>query len=396
MKKISFLMMTTFSGNAYKGPRMPEIIKEAESRGIFADAIGVCSKTDKKVYSTNILKKIRTPISMRFIFKINSILVKIFGKWNAYRGTEAIYSVFARIIKSNGQIVVIKPRPYAILEKNKKNNRIIVVEASENHTRYTQKVLQKELSRIGKNELHNNYTNEEAISEYERTINNADYLLCLSTFSANTYIKNGFPKENIYVVNPFCGNNRILNINNTTKDLQFVSVAHHGILKGTHNLIKLWCKNKYKNKLVLIGTIYEDIKEFVDMEKDNNNIIIMGPMDRNEIFTYYLSHNCVGVLLSLSESFGRVVYEYLSYSIPVIVTETCTCDIVEDGKNGFVVDGQYEEQLDIIVSKYVNMSDEKYINMQKSAYESSVQEDRFGKKYVDALEDIIRKNYEVI
>jgi len=106
--------------------------------------------------------------------------------------------------------------------------------------------------------------------------------------------------------------------------------------KGQIYLLTAWkaLENIFPNYTCNVaGYNTENWKPFV--EKNNIKNITLGAVD-NAADAY---NNCtVYVHPSVTEGWGITVIEAMSYGRPVVVTnETGACEVVEDGKNGFVI-----------------------------------------------------------
>ena len=128
------------------------------------------------------------------------------------------------------------------------------------------------------------------------------------------------------------------------------------------------------------------MKPYIKEIENLKNIEILGSMTREKIAEVYKKNKCMGVLMSVSESYGRTVYECLCTSTPVLVTPTCTCDLVEDGINGYVVSSYEEEAIYQKLSTIISMDKETYVKMSEAVYQTiHRKKDKFEKSYTDAL-----------
>ena len=119
------------------------------------------------------------------------------------------------------------------------------------------------------------------------------------------------------------------------KSRAFISTAFHNFIKGTHRLLLAWQQAQIKDiPLIIVGRVCEDLQEFVKKYGPFENVIFVG---HQKVEDFYSTRDAVGVLLSLSEGAGRVTPELMSFGFPMITSPDATCDLVEDGINGFVV-----------------------------------------------------------
>lgn len=388
MNKISIVMMSTFSGEAYKATHLLPIIQELEARGQLESAYGIWNSQDKAVYSAKILSKLKRSRLVYFLFRGISFAARKVKKTSLYFCREKIFGICAAFFfKTDADTILLKPRPSFLVKYYKRRGKTVIVEASENHTRYTNERLVQECQKMNLKAT-SNYVNEKAIRDYETGISNADYLICLTEFSAQTYVERGFPRDRIRVTGLEVGTVLIPPRPLSEEEVTFVSVAHHNLLKGTHRLLKVWKDKKIKNKLLIIGALDYDMRRYVQELGDVENVEFTGGMQRKEIEKIYQSRKCVGIFLSLSESYGRSVYECLSTSTPVIVTPTCTCGLVENEKRGYVVSEYENEAIYEAVLKCIQMDAQKYYAMSSNVYETlCMHQGKFVQKYTDALQE---------
>lgn len=380
-------MMTTFSGDSYKGSQMEKIIIALYRKERLANCYGVPSDTDKVVYKDkNIKKKLKTSFLLKILFKVNTLLHFFLKKDTYYLANEKIYGILAIASNINGDVVLLKPRPSFLVKFCKMQGKKVVVEASENHPYYTRNMLKKEAEKYELKSLKNNYILDSSINDYIKGINFADRIICLSSFSAGTYVDFGIEKKKIFVTGiPTDIVNNQLNLD-VKGELCFVSVAFHGIIKGTHRVIECWIKNNIKNELWIIGKVWKEMEEVVDFGTLPSNIKIIGHLKRHDIESIYRKKRCVSVLMSLSESYGRGVFEAMSCGVPVIVSETATCDIVQDGINGYIIKDMESNLLYEKICSFNEMDENVFNSMRVNAWTAAKLKDRDATKlYTDAL-----------
>ena len=172
-----------------------------------------------------------------------------------------------------------------------------------------------------------------------RENNEFDYVIAMSDFVKDSYIRFGFPAERIFVAQPDIDTKRFSPNKNRERENTFrvVYAAYTQPLKGLHYLLEAWSELKLPNADVLVGghgIMPEALKERYDsiITKDPS-IKWIGNSSTPEI---YYRDASVFVFPSLTEGFGRVTLEAMACGLPVITTENAK-GIVEDGKTGFVV-----------------------------------------------------------
>lgn len=386
-KKVSIVMMSTFSGSSFKAPQLASIIHYLSRENLLAASFGIPENSDYKEYKQDELAFLKRSELMKLIMRVSDKLMKAVGIKNSYLLRERIFGFFARhFFKADGDIVLVKPRPASLARYYKKLGKTVVVEASELHTEYTYSRIKSECESLSISLVKSNYTNKMAIEDFAQGVSFADRLICLSNYSKQTYIERGIAPDRIWVTGLTTGMKMISSRDTRDGEIVFVSVANHSILKGTLRLLRIWKKYGIVNKLMIVGHIHSDLIPYIDEYMAIENIIFTGSLKREDIEKIYLKSRCVGVLLSVSEGFSRTVLECLSTATPVIVTETCTCDVVEDGKNGFIVRSEDEEQVYKRIMDYNKMTSERYALMSKEAYAGAINAEKdFVLRYVGAI-----------
>lgn len=174
----------------------------------------------------------------------------------------------------------------------------------------------------------------------------ADRIITLSKTSRQTYIDAGFPADKLELI-PLTGTDfprQIINTNDN-KQKAFITTAFHNFIKGTHRLLLAWKEAKVSNvPLIVVGRICEDLQEFIEKYGPFENVIFTGYV-KGCLTDFFKQYDAVGVLMSLSEGAVRTTPELMSFGFPMIVSLDATCDIVENGKNGFVIDYKDKKEL---------------------------------------------------
>ena len=98
-----------------------------------------------------------------------------------------------------------------------------------------------------------------------------------------------------------------------------------------------------------------------------------GRIPNSQIYDYYNKNN-VNLFINVSSSEGLPVsiMEATSFGIPIVATDVGgTNEIVKDGKNGFLLQNDFktEELVDLII-KFIDFSNEEYIEFCKNARET--------------------------
>lgn len=174
----------------------------------------------------------------------------------------------------------------------------------------------------------------------------ADKFITASSYTSKTLIEYGIENKNIIKI-PYGYDAINKKHNKSEKDIDktefnILYVGNVNIMKGVTNLINAFQKIKYNEiKLRLVGNVQNIIYDIV---KDNR-INILGFIPQNLLYKEY--NNCdLFVFPSLSDGFGFAPLEAMSFGKACIVTEEAgISDIIENGKDGFVIPANNQEAL---------------------------------------------------
>lgn len=164
-------------------------------------------------------------------------------------------------------------------------------------------------------------------------------------------------------------------------------------VKNVQAIIKALSKiNNTKITLFITGDgiLRKELEELAD--KLNIKIIITGFINnQEELFKHYYLSDAF-ILPSKCEAWGLVVNEAMYAGLPVLISDRCGCsmDLVENGKNGFKINGDDIED----IAKKINMimSSKNLIEMSEVSKEiiREYSFDNSAKSFIKMIKDIIR------
>lgn len=348
MGKISIALYSTPEGVGYKAPQMERLLP------LLGDDL--C-----KFYGISYPQKATPALPVHIQKKMCLSKIPVIASWGirkfcsffnlplyyGYLGAHIVfgYCIKRKLMKDEAQVVYLKPVPYLLVKIAKRAGKTVVIEAGEMHPYFTRDAILKEYSTFGINKRYI-FTNKFSINSFAKSLSAADRIITISHTSHLTYTTRGIPEEKLKLISLSTPNIEIEPTIDINKKFVFLSTAHHSILKGTHRLLLAWKKANIKNMpLLIVGSIQDDLKEFLDKYGPFDNVHFVGPQN---IQTFYQNYNAVGILLSFSEGAGRSVIEYLRYGYPVIVSPQATADVAKNEVNGFIVNPLDE---DLIIEK---------------------------------------------
>lgn len=258
-----------------------------------------------------------------------------YGYWTRIQLCDIIFSL--RIKKDPCKLLYTSPLFLRTIKAAKKLSKIVVIEAGNSEpAREYQKIMQEyNKFNIKRRYVYGNTKFRDTCLE---ALNLSDKIITISKVSAKTYKNAGFDMNKFKLI-PLTGTDMPLKAYNDVlgKAPAFITTGFHNFIKGTQELLLAWKKAAIKDiPLLVVGKLCEDMQEFIAIYGPFINVQFVG--HRSDLKEWYSTWDGVGVLLSLSEGAGRVTPEMMSFGFPMITSQDATCDLVEDGKNGFVID----------------------------------------------------------
>ena len=103
---------------------------------------------------------------------------------------------------------------------------------------------------------------------------------------------------------------------------------------------------------------FKELKDLIDKSDLQNQVSLIGPVDRGSVKDYYSSSNLM-ILPSISEGLARVIFESQVAMCPVLVTDAPgMSDIVIDGQTGYVFKSNNLDSLSLKIEYIKNNYDE--------------------------------------
>ena len=98
---------------------------------------------------------------------------------------------------------------------------------------------------------------------------------------------------------------------------------------------------------------FKELKDLIDKSDLQNQVSLIGPVDRESVKDYYSSSNLM-ILPSISEGLARVIFESQVAMCPVLVTDAPgMSDIVIDSQTGYVFESNNLDSLSLKI-EYIN------------------------------------------
>lgn len=278
------------------------------------------------------------------------------------------------------------------LKRAKSNGTITILERGSSHIEVQTEILDQEYSEYYKGEVPY-FTHQSIIDKEMREYELADYISVPSTFVKRSFIQKGIPEskliQNLYGVN-LSQFQRLEG--ERDRIFRVIFVGQLSLRKGTHYLLRAFSELNLPNaELLLVGGKNHDIDPF--LEKYKSAFRYIGSVPQRDLSSWY-SMSDVFCIPSLEEGFAMVQAQAMACGLPIIcTTNTGGEDIVEDGKEGFIIPVR---NVDAIKERILWM----YENREacKSMGERALLKvakgftwDDYGKRYAQNIHNLVRK-----
>ncbi|MEM4330483.1 MAG: glycosyltransferase family 4 protein [Candidatus Pacearchaeota archaeon] len=273
-------------------------------------------------------------------------------------------------------------------KKSKKEGAILILEGANSHPLNILKILKEDYKKYLSSEKIKKI--EENLKKEAEFIRIFDYILCPSNFVYNSFLKEGFRREQLILL-PYGVDINDFSPKKEKKDKIFraIFVGSVQLRKGVHYLLQAWDKLKLKNaELLIVGRIWPDAKEAIKKYKNNKTIKFIGFANPKE----YYKKSDVFVFPSLEEGSALVTYEAMASGLPIITTFN-SGSIARNGKEGFIVPIRDVKALKKRIL-YFYKNPEVAEKMGKAARKrvENFTWEKYGENLVKAYKKILKKN----
>lgn len=136
---------------------------------------------------------------------------------------------------------------------------------------------------------------------------------------------------------------------------EFYAKGGQDVLRAYEILIR-----KYKNlELRFKGDVPEEYKSFLKLPGVS---LITGHLPREELFDKMYLNTDIFVLPTTSDNYGVVFLEAMSAGLPLVGSKSFTVpELIEEGKNGFLVDNPYTWENYLLTGKKKGLNNKKYV-----------------------------------
>jgi glycosyltransferase involved in cell wall biosynthesis len=266
---------------------------------------------------------------------------------------------------------------------------VTILERGSSHIEYQRDILHQEYSKYG---LEACLPHPQIVEKEKREYAIADYIEVPSTFAYQSFVEKGIDEKKL--IRGFRGVD-LSNFHKLPKQDNVFRVVFAGAMvlrKGVHYLLQAFVElNLPNSELWLLGGKKPEIESF--FRKYDGYFRYFGAVPQAKLHEYY-SQCSVFVICSIEEGLAMVQPQAMACGLPLIcTTNTGGEDLIEDGKEGFIVPIR---DVDALKERILRLYDQKDLchKMGQAAYRkvrSGLTWDDYGDFIVQQHQDIISK-----
>lgn len=162
--------------------------------------------------------------------------------------------------------------------------------------------------------------------------------------------------------------------NGFSSETMVITVGQFIPRKGIDVLLKAWDKSDPNSMLIIVGG--EPTTEYLALtdEISSDKVRFVPFMSKNELKEYYRMADLF-VFPTREDIWGLVVNEAAAMGLPIVSTDRAgaAIELIQDGRNGYIVAGENVDALRAGIEKYMNLSDEEKMAMANASLETARQ-----------------------
>jgi glycosyltransferase involved in cell wall biosynthesis len=330
---------THFGARGLKGIGMYHIVKEAWARGHLQKVIAVSKKRCQYDFDLALVETL--PGESRVISVLGKIKQSLWEGFPSRLLGEMIIDYYARVrLSGAGGVLVMTPGMSHSACKAKKLGYKTVLYGGLPDPRSLFADIAAEKKAFGLEQNGNNWERSWVMERFTRHLAYTDYIIAISDFVKESYVKYGFPADKIFVapLGVELGKFRATEAA-TDRQLTYLFVGHVnetiGPVKGLQYLLHAWSElNLKRARLVVCGKMGEEARVLINKYAGKlQKVEFIGPV--SDPAEYY-RQSSVLVFPSVTEGFGKVVLEAMACGRPVIATPV-PYPVIREGLDGLYV-----------------------------------------------------------
>lgn len=214
---------------------------------------------------------------------------------------------------------------------------VFICDRGSSHQRYQDELVTSEYRCWG---VYDRVSDPRDTVREERIYELCDAIVVPSTFARNSFIHSGLPEHKVHVIPYGVQLERfrpVLEPPPVSERLELIFVGQVGLRKGVPYLLEAFAKLNHPHKrLRIVGSVNDSFKPVLK-RLPIDSVEFLGTVPQSRL-TELISSSHLLVLPSIEEGLALVQGQALACGCPVLATtNTGAEDLLEDGKEGFIV-----------------------------------------------------------
>jgi glycosyltransferase involved in cell wall biosynthesis len=335
--RLTLVAYSRFGARGLKGIEMYYLVKELWKKNSLQKVIAVSKKDCRYEFDLDLVETL--PGQSRVISALGQIKKRVWKAFPSAWLSEFIFDRYAaHRLTQPGEIMVLTPGLIRTAQKAKALGYTTFLYGATPDPRYISEQVRAEQKSFGLQAAGEDTNRARQMARFVAHVESSDYIIAVSEFAKETYVKHGFPADKIFVAPLGVDLQRFHTTAVPIDDpcFTFLLMAHvsgtTGILKGLPYLLQAWSEMKLENsKLQVCGEMGPEAKKLIrEYAGRLRNVEFTGYVSNPED---YYRKSAVFVLPSLAEGLPRVVLEAMACGRPVITTPILK-PVVREGLDG--------------------------------------------------------------
>jgi len=250
-----------------------------------------------------------------------------------YRSSELFDRQASRRLAGGDLLVGWSSFSLRTLREAKRRGMKTILERGSSHILHRQQILREEYDLVGcRGTLAHPSIVEKELREYEE----ADFIAVPSTYARDSFIRRGVSPGKIIRCSLGVNLNDFQKVSLNDSVFRVIFAGCLCLRKGLQYLLQAFRELKLPgSELLLVGSVLPETKPL--LRRYAGTFKYIDSVSGSRLYEYY-SRGTVFVMPSIDDGFGMVILQAMACGLPVICTDhTGGLDIVEEGKNGFIV-----------------------------------------------------------